>query len=76
MKYCLVEVVERDIKMPEFFDTFEEAHAKMEECYFKANGCNPANYDPVELDGELSTWTAYCSNVNDDHCDWEIFKIK
>ena len=27
MKYMLIEVIERDISVPEFFDTWEDAHS-------------------------------------------------
>ena len=29
MKYMLIEVIERDISVPEFFDTWEDAHSAM-----------------------------------------------
>lgn len=68
MKYILIEVIERNISTPELFDTFDAAHARMEEYYNEA--C--ANDDSAEL-GE---WTAFCENMNHDSCDWSIFKIE
>ena len=68
MKYILIEVIERNISTPELFDTFDAAHAKMEEYYNEA--C--AHDDNAEL-GE---WTAFCENMNHDNCDWSIFKIE
>ena len=76
MKFVLIEVVEREISDPMYFDTFEEAHAKMEECFFEANGCDPENYEPEDLDGVLGERLAWCENANHDNCDWKIFEIK
>lgn len=82
MKFVLVEVIEREISTPEFFDTFEEAHARMEQYYNEATACDPDDYDdeddydPDDLDGELNEWDAYCENANHDNCDWKIFKVE
>lgn len=66
MKYVLIEVIERYISTPEFFDTFEKAHRRMEERFT----------DTDQLDnGELGEWEAYCENANHDNCDWKIFEI-
>lgn len=76
MKFLLIEVIERNISDPMHFDTFEEAHAKMEKCFFEANGCDPENYDPSDLDGVLAERIAWCENSNHDNCDWKIFEMK
>ena len=73
MKYVLVEVIEREISTPEFFKTFEDAHATMAARFHEA-----AKADCVadeELDGELNEWDAWCENSNHDNCDWKIFEI-
>ena len=67
MNYVLIEVVERDISTPEFFDTFEDAHAEMEQRYndtFRSG-----------VNGELNEWDAWCESANHDNCDWRIFEI-
>lgn len=66
MKFVLIEVVEREISTPEFFNTFEEAHSKMKECYEEASDRGF---------GELNDDNAWCENRNHDNCDWKIFPI-
>lgn len=72
--FVLIEVIERDISTPEFFNTYEEAHAKMEEYYHEA--ANADCEEDEELDGELNEWDAWCENSNHDNCDWKIFELK
>lgn len=75
MKYLLVEVMERDISVPEQFDTYEEAYAKMCESFAKARG---VSIDEIqeELDDDTcitgsAAWTErYGQNFN-----WQIFRI-
>lgn len=64
--FVLIEVIEREISTPKFFDAFEKAHAKMKEYYEAASkgSC-----------GELNDDNAWCENRNHDNCDWKIFKI-
>ena len=77
MNYVLIEVVERNIGTPEFFDTFEGAHAEMERRYKEAARCGDSTglFDAEDFNGEISKWEAYCENANHDNCDWKIFEI-
>ena len=76
MKFLLIEVIERKISDPMYFDTFEEAHEKMEKSFFEANGCDPENYNRADLDGVLAERVAWCEDANHDNCDWKIFEIE
>lgn len=74
--FVLIEVIEREISEPEFFETFEEAHAKMEEYFKSACDIDPDDDDwEDDVDGELDEWDAYCENANHDNCDWKIFQL-
>ena len=68
MKYVLIEVIEREISTPEFFDTFEAARKEMANRYGEADPYN--DYDGLYRDH------AYCTNRNHDNCDWKIFELK
>ena len=65
-KFVLIEVVEREISTPEFFDTHEKAHKEMkkrfDECY--------------KDDGDIWKSFAWCENANHDNCDWKIFEME
>lgn len=63
-KFVLIEVVEREISTPEFFDTYEEAYAEME-----------ARWDSCSEDGEIESFFAYGETENHDNIDWRIFEI-
>ena len=65
--YILLETVEREISEPEFFYSYEDAYAEMENRFFETER---------HEDGEIDDWSAYCENANHDNCDWKIFKIK
>lgn len=75
MKYLLVEVIERDISIPEYFNTYEEAYAKMCEYFSEARG---VAIDEIrgELDEDIcitenTAWTErYGQNF-----DWKIFQV-
>lgn len=72
-KFVLIEVVERTITTPEFFDTYDEAYRNMEKRYIEtaSAGCDEGD----EPDGELNEWDAWCESANHDNCDWAIFEI-
>lgn len=77
-RFVLVEVIEREISVPKFFDSFEEAHDRMEQHYKEAAGAgneDAEDFEPDDLDGELNEWDAYCENSNHDNCDWKIFQL-
>lgn len=77
-RFVLVEVIEREISVPKFFDSFEAAHDRMEQYYKQAAGAgneDAEDFDPDDLDGELNEWDAYCENRNHDNCDWKIFQL-
>ena len=76
--FVLVEVIEREISVPKFFVSFEEAHDRMKQYYKEAAGAgneDAEDFDPDDLDGELNEWDAYCENRNHDNCDWKIFQL-
>lgn len=73
MKFVLIEVIERKISVPEFFDTYEDAYEKMKEYFYEA--ADVSREDDEEPDGELNQWEAWCENKNHDNCDWKIFEI-
>ena len=67
MRYVLVEVIEREILAPVFFETFEAARAEMKR-----------RYEEEDPDGDhegLYRNHAYCENANHDNCDWKIFPV-
>ena len=67
MRYVLVEVIEREILTPTFFETFEAARAEMKRRYDEA--------DPRGDHEGLYRDQAYCENANHDNCDWKIFSV-
>lgn len=81
MKYLLIEVAERDISVPEFFESHEEAHDTM--CSHVAAICDVSQeeikesyYNGEEFDDrtcvtEDTAWTERCGN----NFDWKIFKV-
>lgn len=74
MKFVLIEVVERDISTPEFFDTYEKAFAEMKVRFSDASKSDAQVGD--QLNGELNEWDAWCENRNHDNCDWKIFEFE
>lgn len=65
-KFVLIEVIEREISTPEFFNTYEEAYREMK---VRFNDCN-------DDDGDINDWSAWCENANHDNCDWKIFEVE
>lgn len=80
MKYVLIEVVDRDISKPEFFDSFEAVHYRMCQLVAEAAGATvdeiiDANNCDGEFDadtyiGERSAWAGRHSSY-----DWFIFDV-
>lgn len=81
MKYVLIEVIDRDISKPEFFDSFEAAHYRMCELVVKV-----ADYVSIEdvlgaynsdgmlgIDTYIGRYNAWCDH--DMWRDWSIFAI-
>lgn len=64
-KFILIEVIEREISTPDFFDTQIEAYEEMEARY---NECKKG-------DGEIYSSVAWCENRNHDNCDWKILAV-
>lgn len=64
--FILIEVVEREISTPEFFNTYKEAFQEMKRRF---NICN-------KHDGYIDDWSAWCENANHDNCDWKIFEME
>lgn len=81
MKYLLVEVIERDISTPEFFETHDDAHDRM--CEYVAEVVDASKEDIKEsyLEGvdfndttcviENAAWTERHGN----NFDWKIFLV-
>lgn len=79
MKYLLVEVMERDISAPIFFDTHEEAHSEMCQRVADVLGVDKAEIVESYLSGEdyndqtcvieNAAWTERFGN----NFDWKIF---
>ena len=80
MKYVLIEVMERDIFTPSFFDTHEDAHSEMCQriadvlCVEKADIVESylagKDYDDHTCIIENAAWTEHYGN----NFDWKIFK--
>lgn len=68
-KFVLIEVIEREISTPEFFDTHEEAHKEMKRRFDEC--C-----EYRECDGDIWKSFAWCENANHDNCDWKIFEVE
>lgn len=64
--FILIEVIEREISTPEFFNTYEEAYNEME---VRFNECNMRG-------GYIDDWSAYCETLNHDSVDWKIFDME
>lgn len=81
MKYLLVEVIERDISTPEFFDTHKDAYDKMCEYvaevlyihvdYLKYNLNNFGEFDDMTCVRKNEAWT----ERNGINFDWKIFEV-
>lgn len=66
--FVLIEVIEREISAPEFFDTLGAAQEEMRE-RFEASVRD-------EDDAYCDEMSAYCENSNHDNCDWKIFDLQ
>lgn len=85
-KYILVEVIERNISVPEFFPTHEAAHKAMLEKFKEAMGLNDedlAEAEPIKsvdggfkIDGDccFAWWNAY-GERHGQNFDWKIFEL-
>lgn len=62
-KFVLIEVTERDICTPYFFNTFKEAHEEME------------SHAKVCKDYEIEESSAYGETLNHDNWDAKIFSL-
>lgn len=76
MKYVLIEVVDRDISKPEFFDSFEAAHYRMCELVAKAADVSIDDIsDKNKFYGvlDIDAHNAWCDDVV--WRDWSIFDV-
>lgn len=85
-KYVLIEVIEREISVPEFFPTYEAAHKAMMKKFKEAMGLDDedlAEAEPVErVDGGFkidddccfTQWNAYGEH-HGQNFDWQIFEV-
>lgn len=71
-KYILIEVIERDISQPEFFDTHDEAHDKM--CLYMAAVLDET-VDEIKKSGLVESNSAWCER-HGDNFDWKIFRVQ
>lgn len=68
--FVLIEVVEREISAPEFFDTLGAAQEEMRERF------EAAARDEDDDNAYCDEMSAYCENANHDNCDWKIFDLQ
>ena len=85
-KYILIEVMEREISMPEFFDTHEEAYASMMSKFKEAMDFDDEDIaiaEPMEaIDGGFrfdddccfNKWRAFGERFGQNF-DWRIFEL-
>lgn len=81
MKYLLVEVIERDISTPEFFDTYKDAYDIM--CEYVAQVCDVSvDYLKENIDwlGDFDERTCVRKNEawterHGTNFDWKIFEV-
>lgn len=85
-KYLLIEVIERAISSPEFFNTYAEAHNAMMSKFKESLGLNDEDLTEAEpikdVDGGFqieedccfSKWKAY-GECHGQNYDWEIFEV-
>lgn len=67
-KFVLIEVIEREISIPHFFDTHEEAYQQMKEFYNEAGG---------EYAEEGEIWKDFAwLNSHHNNFDWKIFEVE
>ena len=82
LKYMLIEVIERDISVPEFFDAWEDAHNAMCEKVAEVKGVQVEEIKESYLSGEEyeedtcvledSAWSERHGN----NFDWKIFGVE
>ena len=65
-KFVLIEVIEREISTPEFFDTYDIAYTEMKKRF----------NETCAHEGYIDDWMAWCENANHDNCDWKIFEME
>ena len=68
-KFVLIEVIERDISTPTFFETLTAAQNEMR-ARFEAS-VRSEDDDNACCDEMF----AYCENHNHDNCDWKIYDL-
>lgn len=80
MKYVLIEVVEREISTPQFFETYEDAYEQM--CRFMAQALGYSYEEFVSekedfdnIDTCLNKFDAWTERYGNNY-DWKIFEIK
>lgn len=81
MKFVLVEVIERDISTPEFFNTKEEAYTRMVEYMAQVLGETYDTFkekidsDGFVEDGCINDEMAFINDCHGNNYDWKIFEI-
>ena len=78
--YMLIEVIERSIHEPKFFDTYQEAFDEMAGRMAQAMGMDVSAlideyYDADDYDAGISENVAFCENRNHENCDWRICEV-
>lgn len=68
--FVLIEVIEREISAPEFFDTLGAAQEEMRERF------EASVQDEEDDNACCDEISAYCENSNHDNCDWKIFDLQ
>lgn len=82
-KYILVEVIERDISEPSYFDSHEEAFNEMCDRFADCFNTDVASVKESYLNGEeyednacVLENSAFCESMGHDNVDWKIFRIE
>lgn len=82
-KYILVSCVERELLIPDVFDTFNEANNQMMEefrkalKYPKSHRFTISDNETLENeDAGFNEYSAWCESVYGDNCDWHIYEIE
>jgi len=78
--YMLIEVIERSIHEPKFFETYQEAFHEMAARMAQAMDMDVLDlldkyYDADDSDAGISENVAFCESRNHNNCDWRICEV-
>lgn len=72
--YILIEVYDREISAPYYYDTFEKARAEML-CRFHEVAGDDVTGEDSDSDCYVDQTFAWADTAQSDHVDWSIFKV-